>query len=264
MILINKLLGISGQGGAYPALVLNSEGQGIPMYTPVIVEKDVGYVRGTIYFPTGEGHLHRNYILIAKNESLLPLKPKGIIQDRRVKIIDEFEYKKVGKIQEFVRGDGAITFIIEDPAAAMEFIKNLGYFKKEFPCTSFCGGNSPGGSRNPPTVGDSLSLVITMYDLKYAIPVFNKKKADGMAITITLMWAKTNELVSSIAYVNEICFIVNSYPDNVLFVDGTKIRDKSFMNNACISLFLSQINDEVVRQSNRLSKDKKQKSIQSM
>jgi hypothetical protein len=257
MKLIERLLGISGQGDAYPAIVMQSEGQGVPTYTPVIVVKDADYRKGVIHFPTAEGHTNRSYIILNHEESLLPLKPKGIIQNRRVKVIDEFEYKKLRKIREFIRSEGAITFIIENLMGAMDFIKALGQFKKEFPCAPFCGSNAPGGNKNPPVKGDLLSLAVTVYDLKYAIPIFNKKRVDGMAVSITLMWPKGSEQSSQLIHVNEMHFIANSYPDNVLFVDGIKIRENSFMSNMCVSLFLSQIGSEIERRKNELSKTKK-------
>ena len=257
MKLIEKLLGIIGQEGAYPALIINSEGQSVPTYTPVIVEEDIGYKRATIYFPTVTGHVNRGFVLIKQKESFIPLKPEGIIQNRRVKIIDEFEYKKLRKIKEFVRSNGAITFVIESPKEILEFMKSLEQFKKEFFCTSFCGSNSPGGNKKPLVKGDQLALIITIYDLKYAIPIYNKKKADGMAVSITLMWPKGSEQLDQLIHINEMHFIVNSYPDNILFVDGVRIRDDSFPSNMCISLFLSQIGSEVERIKNELSKVKK-------
>jgi hypothetical protein len=257
MILINKLLGIIGQPGAYPAIILNSEGQGVPIYTPVIVEEDIGYRRATIYFPTVAGHHGRSHILVNQNESLLPIKPEGLIRDRRVKIIDEFEYRKMRKIREFVRSNGAITFIIENLNEAVEFVKSLGNFKKEFLCTAFCGSDSPGGNKKPLVSGDSLALAITMYDLKYAMPIFNKKRVDGMAVSLTLVWPKASEQAGGIIHINEMHFIVSSYPDNVLFIDGVKIRDDSFPSNMCISLFISQIAGEMERRKNELSKVKK-------
>ena len=257
MTLIKKLLGIVGQPGAYPAIVLNSEGQGVPVYTPVIVEEDIGYRRATIYFPTPIGHQGRSHILVNQNKSLLPIKPMGIIKDRRVKIIDEFEYKKLRKIREFIRSNGAITFIIENLNNVGEFVKALGNFKKEFLCTAFCGSDSSGGNKKPIVGGDSLVLAVTMYDLKYAIPIFNKKRVDGMAISITLVWPKASEQASGIIYINEMHFIVSSYPDNVLFIDGVKIRDDSFVSNMCMSLFLSQIAGEIERRKTESSKVKK-------
>lgn len=258
MILIKRLLGITGQPGAYTAIVLNSEGQGVPIYTPVIVEEDIGYKRATMYFPTTiVGYQCRSHILLNQNGSLLPIKPKGIIQDRRVKIIDEFEYKKLKKIREFVRSNGVITFIIENLNEAGEFVKALGNFKKEFSCTAFCGSDSPGGNKKPLVGGDSLVLAITMYDLKYAIPIFNKKRVDGMAVSLTLVWPKASEQAGGIIHINEMHFIVSSYPDNVLFIDGVKIRDNSFVSNMCISLFLNQIAGEIERRKTELSKVKK-------
>lgn len=247
MELVEILLGIADKESAYTAIVAYDEGQGVPLLTPIIAERvDPYVVRGTIYFPSSVGHHCRSYIHISE-KSILPLQPKKIIKNRRVKTIDEFEYKKVRKIQEFIRADGAITFVIEEPLAAIEFIKGLGYFKKEFPCTSFCGNNNSGSNKGPSVNGDILSLVITMYDLQYAIPIYNKKKADGMAIDVTLMWQKSSEKLCRMSFLNEMHFIVNSYPDNVLFVDGVNIREKSFIGSMYISHCIDRMNNEIER-----------------
>jgi hypothetical protein len=257
MKLIRRLLGIGDHKDAYPAIVLQTEGQGIPLFTPVIVERDIAYQRATIPFPTYVGHSSRSYILLNEDKSLLALKPEGIIQNRRVKPIDEFEFKKLKKIREFIHFNGAITFIIENLSEVVEFMKAIVYFKKEYPCTAFCGSNSTGGYKVPPVEGDNLSLAITMYDLKYAIPIYNKKKVDGMAVSITLVWPRGSEQSEQLIFVNEMHFIVSSYPDNVLIIDGVKIRDNSFISSACIALFISQINYELERRKIGLSKAKK-------
>lgn len=259
MQLINRLLGIDKQEDAYLAILLNSEGSNIPIYTPIIIEKDIGYKKGTLYFPTSSGYSNRNSIAINYDKSILPIKPKGVVQNRRIKVVDEFEYRKLNKIQEYIRGNGAVTFIIENIKEMEKFLSSLRKFKDDFPCTSFCGGHSPGGGKNPPVKGDMLSLVITIYDLKYAIPIFNRKKADGMAVSITLVWPKGSEQYTQIIYVNEMHFIVNSYPENVLFVDGAKVRDSSFVGEMTIALFLSQIRNEAERRKYELKS--KNKSI---
>ncbi len=246
MRLIETLLGIKGQEDAYPAIILSNEGQNIPLYTPVIAEDDMGAKRVTMHFPSAAGHPNRMHIHLTK-ESLLPLQPKKLIQNRRVKTIDEFEYKKIRKIQEFVREDGAITFIIEDPSAGVVFMKGLNYFKKEFPCTAFCGNNAPGNDKNPCVIGDMLSLAITIYDLRYAIPIFNNKKVSGMAVGVTLLWPKSSEGLNRLAFVNEFHFIVNSFPDNLLFVDGVKLRDRSFVGDMYTSHCISWLDKETAR-----------------
>jgi hypothetical protein len=246
MKLIELLLGISGQDGAYPAIVVNNEGQNIPILTPVIVEKDIGIMRGTMYFPSAEGHQNREYVHLSE-KSLLRLQPKGLIYNRRIKTVDEFEYKKLRKIQEFIRSEAAITFIIEKPESSIEFMKNLGYFKKEFPCTSFCGNITSGNSKTSSAVGDLLSIAVTIYDLQYAIPIYNKKKIDGMAVALSVLWPKSSEKLGRIAFVNEMHFIANSYPDNVLFVDGTKLREKSFVGNMYIAHCIDRMLNEIER-----------------
>lgn len=261
MKLVERLLGITGKdnpyGNPYPAIIVNTEGQSIPIYTPVIVENDIGYKRGIFYFPTAYGHYNRSSITINNDKSILSTSVKGLIKDRRVKNIDEFEYKKLKKIKEFITHDGAITFIIDNLKEIERFITSLYKIREVFVYSSFCGGASPGGNKNPPMKGDLLSLAITMYDLKCAIPVFNKNKSDGMAISIALIWPKSSEEYVQLIYIHEIHFVVNSYPENILMVDGVKIRDNSFVEDIQISLFLSQIRNEVERRKIELSRTKK-------
>jgi hypothetical protein len=246
MKLVELLLGIGGQEEAYPAIVSNNEGQSIPIFTPVIVEKDMGLMRSTIYFPSSKDHKHRGYVHLSE-KVLIPLQPKGLIYNRRVKTIDEFEYRKLRKIQEFIRSEAAVTFIIEKPEASIEFMKNLGYFKKEFPCTSFCGNITSGNSKTSSVIGDLLSLVVTIYDLRYAIPIYNKRKVDGMAVTISVLWPKSSEKLGRLAFVNEMHFIANSCPDNVLFVDGVSLREKSFVGTMYISHCIDKMTNEIER-----------------
>jgi len=140
-------------------------------------------------------------------------------------------------------------------------MSSLWKLKDEFPCTSFCGSSSPGGNKNPPIKGDVLSLTVTMYDLKRAISIFNKAKSDGIAISVSLIWPKSSEGYSQLIYTHEIHLIVNSYPENILMVDGIKIRDNTFVGDMQIALFLNQVRYEMERRKNESSK-LKLKSIQ--
>jgi hypothetical protein len=241
------------------AIVLNNTDSSLPLYTPVIVSEkylhgkavgephEFGFfgedtytrsIKGLLYFPTPRGHHNRSYHLF-QPKILMPIDPKEIINNRCVKEIDEFKFKYLGKIQEFIQERGAITFTIKDQMQAALFMKNIGHFKKEYPYTAYYGNIN--GSDKSSDPGDTLTLVITMYDLSYAIPVYSKKRSRGMAVSVTMVWTKRSESLGYLSFNHEIHFVVNSYADNLLTIDGARIQDKSFVTAPYIDHFIKML-----------------------
>ncbi len=259
MNLVNMLLGVSGR---WPndeeittALVIRDPNRGIPTYTPVIVPKHVftaqksesresGKASVVLYFPTPSGH-HPRYATAFNTNNLYALGPNGVTSNRRVKITDEFDFKKINKIAEFLKTEGALTILMENPKAAESFISKLGLFKKEFEYSTFY-GHWP-GNESPRVKPDLLTMAITLYDLPCAIPVFNHKKADGMGVTITTFWPKTSEVIGTLYSYDEMSFAVNKYSDNLLYIDGTVIAEQGFVENGYVEHFTKILRREVDR-----------------
>jgi hypothetical protein len=256
MSLTTLLLGINEETNSMPAILINNLGQQIPIYTPFVVEDHSNIFKGTLYFPSFKTDKKK---FSFNKSSFSIIKNNGIVQDRRVKTITEFEYKKILKIKEFISTKGAVTFIIEEPTAAIDFLTNLFHLKKEFLYTAFY-ENSTLPSYDPNCTwesGELLTLAVTIYDLSYAIPIFNKKKSQGMAFTVSLILPKDSERRGKLSFIHEMSFAMNSYPDNLLLVDGVKLRDKSFVHHETVDHYVQHMKYEI-RRRNELQKYKLQ------
>jgi len=239
------------------AIILRSDGANIPIYTPVLAKKEDGAIRASLLFPTVSGVKARSSFFLNES-SIVAIPEKGLLSKRCIKTIDEFRFEKVRKIQEFIKSEGAVTFIIEDVEKADMFLKRLSYLRKEFMCAAYCNYAS-GGYTNPITEKDMLTLAITASDLMYAIPIYNKKKASGIAFSATFFWPDSSNRTNNLVFAFELYFLVNDYYDNIVYVDGQRIQDDVFISDKTISSFSNVLSSEKERRNKIMAKVSKKK-----
>lgn len=271
MDFIRALLGVNkrwpDQELATAITLFNNE-SAIPAFNPVIVskkslEKDENYGRGeqqlkiVNHFPTSRGTRARGASVVYK-DSVIETESKGMF-DRKIKHIDAFDFGKMPNILEFVKQSGVITFTMDDMKGARELFSRLHLFKQGFKHTSFPGHRS--GSASLTSINsDYLTLAMTIYDLPFAIPVYNRKKANGIAVSMILFWPKYSEKTGQLKCKEEMNFLLNSHADNLLCIDGAKIRERGFPGSDYSNHYLKLLRSEEGRRKSaekKLEKPKK-------
>lgn len=234
---------------------------GLPMGFPIVInrgeydkaaDRDKS-IRTGYYFPlyADSGSVRRDMIIGA--DSIYFTDPKNIVDGRRIKVIDNFEFDKLPKIQELLKSEGALTFIIDELEASKLFISNLKEFTKYFEWSTSFGLKRHTDKMQPPVEGDTLSVFVDMYDLPYAIPVIENRRANGMGVNIGLFWKKYSAEAGNHLYItDEYQFAVNDHEANLLKMDGEVIRHRGLMGDS-IKMHLTEL---LTREALRRKKDK--------
>ena len=186
-------------------------------------------IRAGSFFPTRfDGYVRQQLTVSAAGVVLTD--PKKVTEDRKVLRIDKFDYKKLPDICNYIKENGALTLIMDNMCSCLDFFKDIDDIKKGFGYASPLGfrRTSDTYTPNPKFEDDIIEMFIDIYDIKYAIPIFNFREAEGLAFNIGLFWrdASTERKTSLI---EEYQFAVNKYKSNLLEFDGEKIRKKDYI-----------------------------------
>lgn len=246
------------ESGVRLVRVLNDPEHGLPMMMPVMVsqrrleeisetpkeDKVESLLRAPVrkmkakakvfgFFPANQ-HLRTNATSSLAMDQMIPLDPKSLFEGHRIKVIERFEPAKIMKISEYVKEHGVVSFIMEDTKAAYDFLSSIHNVKRFFKHTSLYNHNHTGNSRpmfDAERADDILVTSVTFFDLPMAVPVYNFRKADGMAIAIRMYFPKTSKAQGHMYLNEEDNLVVSKYPDNILRVDGVKINRENFIGS---------------------------------
>jgi len=242
-------------------VIIDTNYQEKSSYTLQISESNRVFVKVKTYFPPNSNFNPINTIVTNVNKVSVT-EPKQLLDNHCVKDIDIFKKENIGKIADYVKEHGVITFRMENPNTAINFMSTcLKSVKSDYRYSCFikrfCVGN-----RHPrlSCIDDTLILFVSFFDLPYAIPVYNKKKADGMGVRIGMYWPKSTKKMGKLCEVDSLYFAVSMHPDNLLHIDGQKINKPGFICNDYIDNFCNTLNNEIKRRKDlpRLIEEAKQ------
>lgn len=258
MNLVRRLLGVEPLWGKKDEIALamtlfNSECS-LPPFLPVIVRKsaleeskkrDKGYHLEVInLFPTFKGTNARNRTAVY-GENVIEMNPKRVLDDRPLIAVDKFDYRKLENVIGFVRASGAATYTIDGLSSIKDLITNIGNFKKYFNYSAWLGHRT--GNSGPDTSSENMIALMSIYDLKCIIPIYNRKKADGIGVHISFMWEKMTARSDRVRFSDEIFFALNNHTDNLLAVDGQPVYKSGFVGND----YINHLRDVVAREDRR-------------
>ena len=268
MSIVRDLLGVSGNWGkAEPItsgmILFNNESSLMP-FTPVVTKvsnfkmyEERG--RGCHFdvvsvFPgcKGQGPRHSTTLY---GENVIEVDSKHILDDRKVISVDAFDFSKRDSITEFIKENGALTVVINDPKAASDAIKKVNLLRNGYSCFSFIKHNT--GKASPPQPADELELVYSFYDLPMVLPIYKKAKADGFGCHICLRWKLGSKASGHLRYAFEAFFAVNKYPENLLQVDGQNLFQPSPMGKEYIDHIVNLFDCEIKRRNTKGASPKK-------
>jgi hypothetical protein len=256
----------------------------VPLMTPVLLDSQglkrasikKSYSKDSLEWLSGKGNkgqqMHAkilfppnptfksNYQITVVSDRVHVMDPKMLLDGHRVKNIDEFETSKISKIADFVKEQGVLSLRMEDPTVATKFMKNLNCFAKAYKKTVFMGHNHPGNeSPKSSNVDDLLVTYATFLDLPYAIPIYNRKKVDGMGIRIGMYWPASSHSMGGMHASDEACVALSQYADNLLVVDGAIVNKSGYIGSDYISHFCKKLEREVQRRKDLPNLKKKAK-----
>lgn len=193
-------------------------------------------------FPVSQSRHNRNMPYIP-DTNLHVLPPKNLIHNHRVKMINEFKSEKIHDIADYVKEHASITLTFSDPAGAARFIEKIPSMHKSY--KHIIPYNFRKGVFNARTATFKFIPFVHFIDLPYCISIFDGRKVDGIGIRCGFLYLKnTGDPNYACMTFNNLYFILSNYKDNLLYVDGVKIRTECNIEQSTIGHMLSIIKDE--------------------
>lgn len=269
--LVNRLSAISPNKDELRMTLASGASNQISLNTPIVtncshLENADGVVTAMTLFPI-PGRYHAASTLRIRSSEVFPIESKNIIKNHREIIISEFDWKKADKIQDFVEENGAITFIIEDTQAQSKFCNEMKKFNSLYNHIAFI-EHRAGRYQKPEKVDDLLFIVMTIYDLPYAIPVFNYKCCRGIGVSVKYVWKDRVETAHDPSVHNELYFVCNDYIENLFEADCVAFKRSAGLSSDYVDHFRNIVEGEARRrksipeQLKKIEKLKKQLSEQ--
>ena len=211
----------------------------------IVIEKDLGMLdcEVPVLFPfpstTDKATID---ISQALSNKLHRLPPKNLVHNHRIKTIDMFAHNKLQEVAKYVKEHASITFIFSDLTGTAAFISEIPYM-----CTNY-EYTVPFSMRKEKKV-ETQSFpyefipFVNFIDIPYCIPIFDSHKVGGIGVYCGFLYLRADD-----KYVirNSLYFILSNYEDNLLYVDGTKVRTEGVVQQAALTHMLEIINSEKV------------------
>lgn len=231
----------------------------IPSGSPGIVLKESLFSREGMFvpvlfpFPARAGLAPEVYTEIY-NKNLYPIPQKNLLTKHTIKTIDMFYIKKIKHIKEYVKTDGAITFILNDLSNAKEFFINIpllcsSAYKYEAFFHHYTGQSNIVRSNE-----NKFMVFVSFIDINYCIPIFDHRKVDGMGVYCGFMCKniKTNNNI----LIDALTFVLSNYKDNLFYLDGSNVSVPTKINKDVLLYMVQHIVNEM-----KYLKDKNLKGV---
>ena len=209
---------------------------------------------GSIGSPYPKGYVSNNGAgqrrTTAKPRMIFDVK-RDILGGRLIKPIKVFDRSKISDINNFVEAKGALSLVMHDQKAIINFIKNgIRPIERAYRVNVVAGwytnmlqfGYAPWSKQKDKDTRPAMVGVVTFYDLPIAISMFTKKRCRGMAMSFQLARAKGDPTTpmhkNSYLTLNT---IHSQYKTSVIVLDGQRTRQEStatkhlskMLNQAC-------------------------------
>jgi hypothetical protein len=271
---IKKSLGVTGllqEDHDQVSLMVTLErfGPSIPMLTPVLVSNMAimsgDSLVGCSYFPANHKAESYKHKFSGYFQSFRLIESRGLLEGHEVKDVVSFDFNKIAKVKEYVRSVGALTFRMFDIQEIINYVEHINEWSKVFgyACMpKFFDFNKTQPLSIDKYPEDSLAMFITMIDLPLAIPIYNRKKVDGIAMIMGFYWPESSSYVSSLYISKEINIVLSNYQENVICVDGEYINSPTEVASLQKRLVMGNVRKQLELERHRAverSEQKKQK-----
>jgi hypothetical protein len=203
----------------------------LPLLTPVYFRPfKEKHIKIKSYFPGRVEHVCKYDTIMSSLDTIIEADDDGFINTHKHKILKYFDPEKLHKIGEFVKQNRSISFEMENFEAAEELLKSLKYFNNYYKLSMHY-GNYYNNYSVSKIKKDTLKFFILFLDLKYAVPLYSKKKVDGMGVCVGAYWLEYSKKIEYMYNCSQIYFVLSNYNDNVVSVDGGKINPIHTLRN---------------------------------
>lgn len=238
-------------------LILTKESSMMPIGTPVLSAVGGESSRGkvpiyVVFSPNISGSTRR--LVLAPSTCLENANIPAIDRIHSVLDVESFVPEKIARLVEYVQDVGAITLISSDDTAltaAATFVKEIGRQFKYKGLFSY----SPAGPLFYSRRGSDVQLaVVSLFALRYCIPIFNPRKVDGIGVRYCHAAKNLSEERGTLDSAFRFEMVYSNHLDNVFEVDGCRINTEG--------IHLSLYRDMESLSTLRIKQDKKDKNTQ--
>jgi hypothetical protein len=180
---------------------------------------------------------HKHQIIVHPNRTPL-------VENHKVVSIERVRVDMIDAIMKTVNLDGGVTFFIADPKGAIESYKNGLKIMERFQYLSNICYNLDNGGGSGTTVG-----LLSFFHLHHAIPVFNDRKTDGVAMIFRVIFPDRSIEVKQVVEKSSVAMVAANHKDNILVVDGVSLRSPGGPPSALVEHFESRLNSKKTKAS---------------
>lgn len=161
--------------------------------------------------------------LTPPGQTLMPFGNEHLISDHRVLEIDFFDPGKIRRLIEYIHDVGSISFVVVGMTGQVSLAADLAkYVVSAFKYHSISHFNGWKMDNKYLSGADDMKLgLLSMFDLPYCLPIFNKRKADGIGISFGTITKNATIKYGQPHRIAQADMILNNYQDNLFLVDGS-------------------------------------------
>ena len=214
-------------------VILTQEYDWLPCATPIVVNKkaldskdtkSTRNINGHLLFPprayTRSG-IHSNDMFGVPKVIVTPSGMRPIMETHRTLNINKFRTTKLDKVRGFVKEFGGVTFVVEKKGAKVELADALKTISHAYKYSSLFSYIT---DEQAYLKDDSMLAVISFFDLKYCVPLFNLKRVDGMAVSLQCIQQEATEKNNRLIKALDVNLVVSNYEDNLFIIDGVAVN----------------------------------------
>ena len=208
-----------------PNKYMSSGSPGVTLKSSLLDARRNQLIRVSFPFPTKKGIAPKTFIDI-NHKNVYPLPPKNLINNHKIKVVDEFKKSRLYDIGEYVTTNAALTFTFPNLKTAYMFWENIPHLCHMYKYTAFFYHLGGGKRRKSPK--EEFIPFVSFIDLPYCVPIFNHRKINGMGVCCGFMYKKEHNNNGKITYttttVDTLYFILSNHKTNVFYIDGVKLN----------------------------------------
>lgn len=155
-----------------------------------------------------------------------------ILDGHQTHSIQAFDFKRISRIKDYLKTYPITSFVIKE---APSFLMDLRHLMSSYKFTHYVNQSARlmGSNMTESYVAKTpLRLVVSFFDLERCIIIYNKKKVDGVGVSLSLLFDDPNARYKTNTF--EYNFILSNFLDNLCYVDGVRVMRNTPVSSATI------------------------------
>jgi len=231
-----------------------------PMGTPCWAGKNKGSYLGILFpFPSNYNlHARTNYSsAIARSDTI---HREGIdLTKVMIETVINFNRNSIDRLIEKAKEEGVAIVSIGN-RRKMGFINNIWEVIDRFKYSCVLEQHT---SSIPNSVikPDYIIPIVTFFDMSQCIPIFNKKKADGICFNYETVIANLSRRKGRIIATSRISMILSQYKENLFYVDGVEVIKPQTLSQDTVDAVKAKTEQKIVFKNRRKVENKKKRKV---